>query len=144
MADLPVVSARWVRGQHRRKTAMAVTSILVVDDDRDTCASMADILSDLGYTVDTANDGPAALKVFEPNRHRLALLDYKMPGMDGLELCRYLRASQPAVEVALVTAWASTTTTAAAAHVGVRRVLSKPVDFGVLIPLVEEVVGKFG
>src|SRR5689334_22073798 len=40
--------------------AMAAMSILV-DDDRDTCASMSDILSDLGYTVNTANGGPAAV-----------------------------------------------------------------------------------
>jgi CheY-like chemotaxis protein len=120
---------------------MAATNILVVDDDRDTCASMSDILSDLGYTVDTANDGPAALELSERNLYRLALLDYMMPGMDGLELCRRLRASRPTVEVALVTGWASSSTTAAASEAGVRRVLPKPVDFGVLIPLVEEVVG---
>jgi DNA-binding response OmpR family regulator len=116
-------------------------SILVVDDDQDTCASLSDILSDLGYTVDTANDGPAALELSQRNLYRLALLDYMMPGMNGLELCRRLRASRPAVEVALVTGWASTTTTAATCEAGVRRVLPKPVDFGVLLPLVEEIVG---
>src|SRR6516225_4859072 len=93
--------------------AMAAMSILVVDDDQDTCASLSDILLDLGYTVDTANDGLAALELSQRNLYRLALLDYKMPGMDGLELCRRLRASRPAVEVALVTGWASTATTAA-------------------------------
>jgi CheY-like chemotaxis protein len=121
---------------------MAAISILVVDDDRDTCASLSDILSDLGYTVDTANDGLSALQLVERNLYRLALLDYKMPGMDGLELCRRLRAVWPAVEVALVTGWATATTIAAAVEAGVSRVVPKPVDFGVLIPLVEEVVGN--
>ena len=63
---------------------MAATNILVVDDDQDTCASLSDILLDLGYTVDTANDGLAALELSQRNLYRLALLDYKMPGMDGL------------------------------------------------------------
>jgi CheY-like chemotaxis protein len=121
---------------------MAATSILVVDDDQDTCVSLSDILSDLGYTVDTANDGPAALELSEGTLYRLALLDFKMPGMDGLELCRRLRASRPSIQVALVTGWASASTTAAASEAGVRRVFPKPIDFRMLLPLVEEEVGS--
>lgn len=57
-----------------------------MDDDPDTCASLSDILTDLGYRVDVAYDGPSALQLVERNRYGLAVLDYRMPGMDGLEL----------------------------------------------------------
>ena len=65
---------------------MVDTNILLVDDDQDTCASMSDIFLDLGYTVDMAYDGPGALELSGHHQYRLAVLDYKMPGMDGLEL----------------------------------------------------------
>jgi CheY-like chemotaxis protein len=120
--------------------AMVDTNILVVDDDKDTWASMSDIFLDLGYTVDVAYDGPGALELSGGHQYRLALLDFKMPGMDGLELCRRLKKSQPAVVVALITAFSSIATTAAAAEAGVRHSLLKPVNFSVLMPLVEEAV----
>jgi CheY-like chemotaxis protein len=120
--------------------AMVATNILLVDDDKDTCASMSDVFLDLGYTVDMAYDGPGALKLSGRHEYRLALLDYNMPGMDGLELCRRLKTSQPSVVVALITAFSSIATTGAAAEAGVRCSLLKPVDFSVLMPLVEEAV----
>jgi DNA-binding response OmpR family regulator len=120
--------------------AMVATDSLLVDDDKDTCASMSDIFLDLGYTVDTAYDGPGALELSGRNQYRLALLDYKMPGVDGLELCRRLKHSQPSVVVALITAFCSIAATGAAAEAGVRCSLLKPVEFSVLMPLVEEVV----
>ena len=57
--------------------------ILVVDDEVDTCANLSDILSDLGYTVDVAYDGPSALELVKQKAYDVALLDLKMPGMDG-------------------------------------------------------------
>ena len=120
---------------------MIDTKILLVDDDQDTCASMSDIFLDLGYTVDMAHDGPGALEMSERHQYRLALLDFKMPGMDGLELCRRLKKLQPSIVVLLITAFSSIATTGAAVEAGVRFSLLKPVNFFVLMPLVEEAVG---
>jgi CheY-like chemotaxis protein len=120
---------------------MVDTNILLVDDDKDTCASMSDIL-DVGYSVDMAYDGTGALELSGRHQYGLALLDYNMPGMDGLELCRRLKTSQPSVVVALITAFSSIAATGAAAEAGVRCFLRKPVNFSVLMPLVEEVVGS--
>ena len=118
---------------------MVDTNILLVDDDKDTCASMSDVFEDLGYTVDMAYDGSGALELSGQHQYRLALLDYNMPGMDGLELCRRLKNCQPSIVVALITAFSSIAETVAAAESGVRCFLLKPVNFSVLMPLVEEV-----
>jgi CheY-like chemotaxis protein len=132
--------SREIRPWQERIKAMVDTNILLVDDDQDTCASLSDIFLDLGYTVDMANDGPGALQLSGGHHYRLALLDYNMPGMDGLELCRRLKLSQPSVVVALITAFSSIATMGAATEAGVRCSLLKPVNFSVLMPLVEEVV----
>jgi CheY-like chemotaxis protein len=67
------------------------TSVLVVDDDLDTCRNLQDILTDMDYEVETAQDGPAALELVRRRPFDVALLDLKMPGMDGLELYRQIR-----------------------------------------------------
>lgn len=121
---------------------MTDTNILLVDDDQDTCASMSDILTDLGYTVDIACDGPGALELAGQHQYRLALLDYNMPGMNGVELCQRLKPTQLGVVVALISGFASIATARAAVEAGVRCYLPKPVDFAVLMPLVKETVGS--
>jgi len=121
------------------ESAMADTELLLVDDDNDACASMSDIFLDIGYTVDMAYDGPGALELSGRHHYRLALLDYKMPGMDGLELCRRLKNTQPSVVVALITAFSSI---GAATEAGVRCSLVKPVNFSIRMPLVDEVVHR--
>jgi CheY-like chemotaxis protein len=121
---------------------MAASSILLVDDDEDICASMADILSDLGYAVDSAYDGPAALELTRQAPYGLALLDYKLPGMNGVEVYRHIKRLRTTTVGVLVTAFAADRTIAEAQTEGIRQVIPKPVDFGSLIPLIEEVAGK--
>src|SRR5690606_18527564 len=67
--------------------------ILVVDDNRDAAEAIAEFLSELGYTVRVAHDGPTALQLARQFKPDVGLLDIGLPVMDGYELARQLRAS---------------------------------------------------
>src|SRR6185503_20608789 len=71
-----------------------------------------------------------------------ALLDLRMPGIDGLELFRQLRAIRPATVAIIVTAYAGAEAAAAAVHEGVRQVLPKPVDLSFLLSLIDRAVKR--
>jgi CheY-like chemotaxis protein len=113
-------------------------SILVVDDEVDTCRNLSDILTDLGYHVDTALDGFAALELARKKCYDIALLDLKMPGMDGLTLYRELRKICSKTVAIVVTAYASKATAEEALAAGAWQVLAKPVEFPRLLALVVE------
>ncbi|MER7463011.1 response regulator transcription factor [Streptomyces sp. NPDC097981] len=69
-------------------------SILVVDDDPTVSEVVAGYLDRAGFAVRRAADGPAALRAAEEQRPDLMVLDLMLPGMDGLEVCRRLRAME--------------------------------------------------
>lgn len=115
-------------------------TILVVDDDLDTLHNLSDILTDMGYQVDTADNGPTALEMVRGKAYDVALLDLKMPGMDGLTLYRKIRELRAGTVAMVVTAYATTETVSEAKEAGLWQVLSKPVDFSQLLPLVDEAV----
>ncbi len=117
-------------------------SILVVDDEPDTCANLSDILTDLGFHVDVAADGPSALKLVRQRPYDVALLDLKMPGMDGLELYRRIKEIRAGTVAIIVTAYATDATARAALDAGAWRIVSKPVDPRQLLRLVEEAMGR--
>jgi CheY-like chemotaxis protein len=114
----------------------------VVDDEVDTCQNLSDILTDLGYHVDTAYDGLSALELVRRNAYDLALLDYKMPGMDGLTLYREIKRIRAGTVAIVVTAYASGSTAEEALQAGAWQVLPKPVDFPKLLGLVAEAAGQ--
>ena len=116
--------------------------ILVVDDDPDIRDNIRDILSDLGYQVDTAHDGPSALALVTQQPFDVALLDLKMPGMDGLTLYREIKKLRAGTVSLLVTAFAGAATAEDALSAGAWKVLAKPVDFGKLLGWVEEALDQ--
>jgi DNA-binding NtrC family response regulator len=123
-------------------TRSTVGSILIVDDDVDICWNLSDILTDLGYRVDTAPNGEAALELVRKKPYDVALLDLKMPGMDGLTLYREIKRLRAGTVAIIVTAYASSTTAEQAMAAGAWQVLPKPVDFPKLLRLVEEALGQ--
>ena len=68
----------------------------------------------------------------------LGLLDLRMPGMDGLTLCRHLKQLQPPMVTMIVTAYGGSDLDEEARAAGARHVLPKPVDFPRLLALVEK------
>ncbi|EFK99924.1 phosphate regulon transcriptional regulatory protein PhoB [Streptomyces sp. SPB78] len=77
--------------------------VLVVDDDPTVAEVVAGYLLRAGCTVDRAGDGPSALARAHTHRPDLVVLDLMLPGMDGLEVCRRMRARHP-VPVIMLTA----------------------------------------
>lgn len=68
-------------------------NILIVDDNMSNLKSLQDILTFTGYSVHTATNGPLALQSMEDNVPDIVLLDYKMSGMDGIEVCRRIKSN---------------------------------------------------
>jgi len=112
-------------------------TVLVVDDDEDIRVNISDILEDLGYQVDTAEDGVRALELVERQNYDVALLDYKMPGMDGATLYSRIKEICPQMVAIMVTAYAGSNGMQQAKDAGTWRILRKPVDVAELLPLID-------
>jgi CheY-like chemotaxis protein len=102
--------------------------ILAVDDHPDTLKLIVRALEDDHYTVSTASSGPEALRMIDDARPDLLVLDYKMTGMDGLEVMKALRA-KPATQplpVLMLTAMTDEPSTRAGFEAGVTDYVTKP------------------
>jgi two-component system response regulator ArlR len=71
------------------------TRLLIIDDDVDLSDGLADLLRDVGYVVETANDAHRGLSLLEANGYDVVLLDIKLPGMTGIQFLERLRARPP-------------------------------------------------
>ena len=76
--------------------------ITVVDDDRDIRELIEIILSQAGFQVNTAADGEAALKSIKENPPDLILLDVRLPGMSGYDVCRRIKQEPMLVDIPVV------------------------------------------
>ena len=102
--------------------------VLVVDDDPSVLATYRRLLRRQGYvTVAEADPQQVLNNGFEPETFDLLLLDYKMPGMDGLTLLAQLRRRECRARCILLSAFVNDEVRSQATNLGVDRVLEKPV-----------------
>lgn len=106
--------------------------VLVVDDDSDSRAALAEALREEGYSVETAADGFKALGKLPEFTPDLVLTDLKMPGMDGVELLKKIRADSHDMAVVVTTAFAGVDSAVATLKEGAADYLTKPLDLGEL------------
>jgi DNA-binding NtrC family response regulator len=120
------------------KTVQAAeSSILVVDDEQIVRESLGAWLKEDGHEVRLCADGRQALAAAREERFELALVDLKMPGMDGLELARRLREASPKIMIVVMTAFASVDTAVRALKEGAYDYITKPFDPEVLSHLLK-------
>jgi DNA-binding response OmpR family regulator len=113
--------------------------VLVVDDNTDAAESLALFLQAIGHEATTAADGHAALAAAESSRPDLVLLDIGMPGMNGYDVCRLIRAQTwgRGMTLAALSGWGEDEHKARAGAAGFDHHFIKPVDFDVLRRLLE-------
>lgn len=103
--------------------------ILIVDDEKDFVEMFSLRLTRQGEKVSAVYSGQEALDLLEKTKIDVVILDIRMPGMDGIETLKKIKASYPLVEVILLTGHGSTETAVEGMKEGAFDYLMKPADF---------------
>ncbi len=107
---------------------MTAKKILVVDDEPDFCEVLRDFLGSKGYEVAIALSGEEALPAYMQEKPDVVVLDIQMPGMDGLETLRELKALDQGANVIMVTVIEDDEIAKRAMAEGAFDYITKPVD----------------
>lgn len=115
--------------------------ILLVDDEPTIIDSLTYSLHREGFEVFTATDGIQALDIFEQTSPDLVILDIRLPGIDGLEVCRRLRAKSP-VPIIMLTALGNELDRVVGLEVGADDYLPKPFSFRELLARIRSMLRR--
>jgi DNA-binding NtrC family response regulator len=112
--------------------------ILVVDDDESIRNTMKTILEDEGYIVDIAATGSEALTKTDKTTYNIAMLDIRLPDMEGVELLKLMKGTVPKTRKIMVTGYPSMQNAISALNKNADAYLVKPINVEKLLSIVKE------
>jgi CheY-like chemotaxis protein len=115
-------------------------NILIVDDDPSIRYMLGRVLQDEGYRVVAAANGREGLKIAATGEINLALLDWKMPGLNGEDTLKELRLLHPSLPVIMITAYPQKQ--CQGSLTGASAVLQKPLDFPMLLEAIKKLLAQ--
>jgi len=117
-------------------------SILLVEDDANIRETLSTILQQKGYNTDTAKNGHEALQKSKAKFFNLALLDIKLPDIEGTKLVTMMHESLPKMVKIMITGYPSLENAVEALNLGADAYIIKPFEPTKLLALIEEKLGK--
>ncbi len=127
---------------YRKHDFSLPSRVLLVDDERDLAQTLSERLQlrDMGSAV--AYDGASALKFLEDDEPEVMIIDLKMPGIDGLEVLRKVKATRPEIEVIILTGHGSEADRDKCMALGAFGYLQKPVEIDKLSEMLQQAHNK--
>jgi DNA-binding NtrC family response regulator len=118
--------------------------VLVIDDDEDICLYLREFLTREGFKVTTLSKPADALMEIRQGRHQIVLLDVRLPGVDGVELLRQIRAADSDVCVIVMTGYPSVQSAVDSMKAAAFDYLQKPFDLQALRAVVDRAIREKG
>ena len=117
---------------------MKKTSILIVDDNEDIRETLSSILEEKGYDTDTAKNGTEAVEKSKTKFYNIALLDIKLPDVEGTKLLTEMQETSPKMIKIMITGYASLQNAVEALNLGANAYIMKPLNPENLLNVIAE------
>jgi DNA-binding response OmpR family regulator len=112
--------------------------ILVVDDDKDLCNLISEIIKEAGFEVKKAYDGNTALNKIIMENYDAMIIDNKLSGISGISVIEQTKHFNPSLKTIMISAYGNTNTKLKAKDLGVYDFLDKPFDIKVLLSRIKD------
>ncbi|MBI4639618.1 MAG: response regulator [Candidatus Tectomicrobia bacterium] len=116
--------------------------ILVVDDQKSMCWILSKILTEAGFSVETAGTAAEALVVVANGKISAIILDYRLPDMNGIELFEKTRKQNSQIPAILITSYGSKTLKEEALRIGFAEYFDKPFNNQALLEVLKQLLAK--
>ena len=120
----------------------AKTSVLFVDDEPTLRELVPSQLQEVGFTVESADDGDTAIDMIGKKHYDVMLLDIRMPRMNGIEVLKHLRTNKINMRVVVLTSYDDLTVALECVKNGANDYVTKPYELDTLVHCLQKVVAK--